>query len=40
MNLCMMADRVEQYYISVPTDTNDYKGVGPFMWASYEYEIL
>ncbi|KAI0816597.1 cell wall glycosyl hydrolase YteR [Xylaria sp. FL0064] len=29
-----------QYYISVPIDVNDYKGAGPFMYASYEMEIL
>ncbi|KAF3769010.1 family 105 glycoside hydrolase [Cryphonectria parasitica EP155] len=29
-----------QYYTSEPTDENDYKGIGPFMWASYEYELL
>lgn len=27
-----------QYYISVPLALNDYKGVGPFMLASYEWE--
>ncbi|RYP64257.1 hypothetical protein DL769_006737 [Monosporascus sp. CRB-8-3] len=27
-----------EYYISVPLQTNDYKGVGPFMLASYEWE--
>ncbi|KAH9991330.1 glycoside hydrolase family 105 protein [Xylariaceae sp. FL0662B] len=27
-----------EYYISVPLQTNDYKGVGPFMLASYEIE--
>ncbi|KAI1823533.1 cell wall glycosyl hydrolase YteR [Xylaria intraflava] len=29
-----------QYYISIPTDVNDYKGAGPFMFASYEIETL
>lgn len=29
-----------QYYVSVALAENDYKGVGPFMWASYEYETL
>ncbi|KAI1419346.1 cell wall glycosyl hydrolase YteR [Xylaria sp. FL1777] len=29
-----------EYYISVPTDVNDYKGAGPFMYASYEIEML
>ncbi|KAI8626889.1 cell wall glycosyl hydrolase YteR [Xylariaceae sp. FL1651] len=29
-----------EYYISVPTDPNDYKGAGPFMLASYEIETL
>ena len=24
----------KQYYIGVPLAVNDYKGVGPFMWAS------
>ncbi|KAH8674274.1 cell wall glycosyl hydrolase YteR [Xylariales sp. PMI_506] len=28
-----------EYYISVPVDSNDLKGVGPFMRASYEWEI-
>ena len=28
-----------QYYIGVPLAVNDYKGVGPFMLASYETEI-
>ncbi|KAI1085551.1 glycoside hydrolase family 105 protein [Whalleya microplaca] len=27
-----------EYYISVPLQSNDYKGVGPFMLASYEIE--
>ncbi|RYO87728.1 hypothetical protein DL766_005002 [Monosporascus sp. MC13-8B] len=27
-----------EYYIGVPLQTNDYKGVGPFMLASYEWE--
>ncbi|KAI0168448.1 cell wall glycosyl hydrolase YteR [Pestalotiopsis sp. NC0098] len=27
-----------EYYISVPLATNDYKGAGPFMLASYEWE--
>ncbi|KAI0405402.1 cell wall glycosyl hydrolase YteR [Xylaria palmicola] len=29
-----------EYYISVPLALNDYKGAGPFMYASYEIEIL
>ncbi|KAI2642499.1 cell wall glycosyl hydrolase YteR [Xylaria nigripes] len=29
-----------EYYISVPIDVNDYKGAGPFMYASYEMEKL
>lgn len=29
-----------QYYTTVDLATNDYKGLGPFMWASYEYETL
>ncbi|KAI1433604.1 cell wall glycosyl hydrolase YteR [Xylaria sp. CBS 124048] len=29
-----------EYYISIPTDVNDYKGAGPFMFASYEMETL
>lgn len=31
------SDRV-QYYISVPLAENDLKGVGPFIYASLEYE--
>lgn len=41
LNVAVLADNiVTQYYISIETDVNDYKGVGPFMWASYEYESL
>ncbi|KAI1173304.1 cell wall glycosyl hydrolase YteR [Nemania sp. FL0916] len=29
-----------EYYTSVPIDVNDYKGAGPFMYASYEIETL
>ncbi|KAJ2985434.1 hypothetical protein NUW58_g5530 [Xylaria curta] len=29
-----------EYYISVPLAVNDYKGAGPFMYASYEIETL
>ncbi|CAJ2509851.1 Uu.00g057510.m01.CDS01 [Anthostomella pinea] len=29
-----------EYYISVPLASNDFKGVGPFMLASYEIETL
>ncbi|KAJ3571812.1 hypothetical protein NPX13_g5252 [Xylaria arbuscula] len=29
-----------EYYISVPIDVNDYKGAGPFMYASWEIENL
>lgn len=29
-----------QYYIGVKLAVNDYKGVGPFMLASYEIETL
>ncbi|KAI1263378.1 family 105 glycoside hydrolase [Xylariaceae sp. FL1019] len=29
-----------EYYVSIATDENDYKGAGPFMWASYFFETL
>ncbi|KAI0416627.1 cell wall glycosyl hydrolase YteR [Xylaria grammica] len=29
-----------EYYISVPLAVNDYKGAGPFMYASYEVETM
>lgn len=28
-----------QYYTSIALSPDDYKGVGPFMYASYEIEI-
>lgn len=31
---------IRQYYVSVPLALNDYKGAGPFMYASYEIETL
>lgn len=36
----LLADIFTQYYISIATNTNDFKGVGPFMYASYEIENL
>jgi len=29
-----------QYYLSEPVRANDAKGVGPFIWASLEMEML
>ncbi|KAI8945460.1 cell wall glycosyl hydrolase YteR [Xylaria longipes] len=34
------SDASYEYYCSVPLDVNDYKGAGPFMYASYEIETL
>ncbi|KAI1127476.1 cell wall glycosyl hydrolase YteR [Nemania abortiva] len=34
------SDASFEYYTSVPIDVNDYKGAGPFMYASYEMETL
>lgn len=33
-----MRDGTFEYYISEPVIENDCKGVGPFIWASLEYE--
>lgn len=30
----------QKYYTSVALSPNDFKGIGPFMWASYQYEKL
>ncbi|KAJ4406082.1 hypothetical protein N0V82_010193 [Gnomoniopsis sp. IMI 355080] len=34
------SDASYEYYVGVELAQNDFKGVGPFMWASYEYETL
>ncbi|KAI1115105.1 cell wall glycosyl hydrolase YteR [Nemania sp. NC0429] len=36
----LSSDASYEYYVSVPLALNDYKGAGPFMYASYEIETL
>lgn len=35
----MIADILPKYYSSIPTYENDLKGVSPFLFSAYEYEL-